>query len=353
MDKHFAPIHGSYVLPFRTGYESMLPYKVGDKFCINALEDGVVTDVKDNVSITIKYKDEVKEYTLTSSKTRLIGGKHYVLRKATLLKKGDEVKVGYNITYDTSYFAQDLLNPRRVAYKGGILANIALEEGQDSFEDGSKVSKGFSKALSTSITYTKVEILDGTSDIISIRSIGDKIESGESFLVYTPHSDDDLSDSLQLLQELNRTSFNSEEKGTIVDIEVFYNGELANLSKSLQKIIKKTDVLMKQKTGYTGKVLLGYSESGKQINQGEVLIKISVEKTLPLGVIDKYVIGDQLKSTVSSIYENIETKSGRPVDLMFGVRSVAARKVHSPYKQGLVNMILEKMQNEIIKMNKG
>lgn len=352
MDKHIVHVVNSIVLPFRTGYESMLPYKVGDKFCINAIEKGKVVSLKESVSIVVKYKDREESYNLSDSITRVVGGKHYTLRRKTLLSVGDVVNIGDNIVFNSGYFGQDILNPKRVAYKGGVLSKMALEEGQDSFEDSSKISKNFAKQLATKITYTKSEVLDVDVDILNFKYIGDDVIIGDTLLSYTPpiNSDGLSEETIKTLSDLNMSSFKSDAKGKIINVEAYYYSEYPSMSESIKSFTTKTDKLMKNKTGFKGKVSLGYSISGKQLPLNKVAILYSIEKDLPLGIIDKCIVGNQLKTTIGDIYEDITTESGDEIDMMAGARGFSARIVYAPYLQGMINLILEKVQKNVIEM---
>ena len=63
----------------------------------------------------------------------------------------------------------------------------------------------------------------------------------------------------------------------------------------------------------------------------------------------KFVFSNQLKSVVSRILTNTnETKSGKPIDAIFGYQSVLNRIVESSTSVGTANTLLKLITQEVI-----
>ena len=352
--KHVTPHKDNIVLPYRTGYEAVLPYTVGDEFCVNAKSSGKVKDYEYGVSMEVVYKNgDTKVLTLANRSTRAVGGKKYTHRRHSLLRKGDTFIEGDNLTYVQEFFGEDILHPGRVAFKSGMLGNVMLSEAENSYEDSSSISKEMETALSTKVTYELVEVIDNTTELLEYLPVGSKVYVGDNLLtkISVDENTSGLSaDSIEELRDIDSTSMESNAKGEVIAIEVIYNCDKSTITGNLLKLVNSSDKRLKDKTGHTGRVKHGYNHKGRQLEEGEIIIIYNVEKDLLMGIIDKYIIGNQLKTTVDTVYDYMITTSGRPIHCEYGKRSVDARIVGAPYKQGIVNMVLEKIENDVIQM---
>ena len=72
-----------------------------------------------------------------------------------------------------------------------------------------------------------------------------------------------------------------------------------------------------------------------------VIIRVYITEDLGMGVGDKLVVANQLKSTLGRIWtEPTVSEDGKPVDVMFGYQSVDNRIVGSPELIGTTATIL-------------
>ena len=78
------------------------------------------------------------------------------------------------------------------------------------------------------------------------------------------------------------------------NIEVYYNCELEDMSKSLRDVAISSDKRLKEKTGYTGKVNSSYSINGVPLEVGKVEIKVFLSIVDATGIADKAIYGNQL-----------------------------------------------------------
>ena len=86
MASHIVPIANMKAPYVRTGYETMIALKAGDKFAICAIEDGTVLEVTDK-SITVEYKTKGKKtYLMNSWTAKEESGGCYTQHMATVFK---------------------------------------------------------------------------------------------------------------------------------------------------------------------------------------------------------------------------------------------------------------------------
>jgi len=345
-DKSVVAGLGSHILPYRTGYELVLPYKVDDKYCTNAEKEGVVKE-STSKHIIISYKDgTVEKYRKCKWVSKETGGKTYAHNMVSMFVKGDKVSVGDNILYDENFFAPDYMNRYRVAYKMGSLATIAMTEGDDSYEDSSNVSKHYTDALATPLTTVKDKVIPLDIILEEFATIGDKVTYNDNLVEYrntaVQGTDMQLStDSRAILEDITANKFKAECKGHVIKMEVIYNiDQEIPLDKSVEKFLEYSDKLMKEEHGLSGSVDSTYSIKGKPLKPNTMYVKYYVEKTLSMSSGDKFRVGNQLKTTAGSIVNAIVTEDGTLVDLEVGKRGVDGRIVSSIYYQGTVNLLL-------------
>ena len=64
---------------------------------------------------------------------------------------------------------------------------------------------------------------------------------------------------------------------------------------------------------------------------------------------DKIVFGNQLKSVLSRVMSGVnETKSGKPIDAIFGYQSISNRIVQSAELIGTTNTLLKLISKEVV-----
>jgi hypothetical protein len=120
-NSHTVPCSGYEVVPFRTGYEQVVPYRVSDLYCVIAPQDGVVLDVTDRV-IKVEYKDKsVASYEIGKRFGEAAGMTipHIVV---TGWAKGKKFRADDVLTYHTGFFEKDPMNPGKVSMKFSALA---------------------------------------------------------------------------------------------------------------------------------------------------------------------------------------------------------------------------------------
>lgn len=354
MNSHVIPINQMRVPYVRTGYESIVPIKAGDKFAIIAEDDGSVVKVT-KTSMDVKYKKlGNKSYKISSWTTKEESEACYTHIMVPNLKEGDKFIKDDTLIYNSSFFEPDIFNPNRVLYRQGDLVTVALLEDSETHEDSAGISKRLNERLGTNVTKVKSIIIDVKDTVLNLVSAGDKLEPTSSLFVLTDsiNIDKKLSpEVLKTLENIKSKSPKAKVKGVVNKVVVMYNAELDDMSDSLRDIVNESDKKLKSTTGYTGRVNSGYSIKGIPLNEGQAEIKIYINVNDNMGIGDKAIFGNQMKFTVGDIFESdMVTEDGTEIDAIFSLRSIAARIVASPISVGTTGLVLEKLQQKVVDM---
>ena len=138
--------------------------------------------------------------------------------------------------------------------------------------------------------------------------------------------------------------------GEIIRYEIKYNGELSDMSPSLRKLAKQLDNEVYEETKGTeyeitsNKVTSEYRSDGINLDVDTAEFKVFIKVELNMGIGDKGVFGNQMKSVVSEVISSdIYTESGERVDAMFSYKSIINRVVNSPILLGTTIRLIRKV----------
>lgn len=338
-------------MPYRTGAEQVVPYQVSDLYATMAEEDGVVTKLTDK-SILVTYK---------SGKTRAVQiGRRYGSAAGitiphmlvTSLKEGQAVKFGQAIAFNTGYFEEDLLNPGFLVFKTAMLVNVALFEDPLTDEDSSCISYRLSKRMNTQMTKIKNVIVNFDQDVTMVPKADTLVNSTDILCVIgdasTAGKNYFSDNSLDTLKLLSRHTPMSGIDGRLEKIEVYYHGEIEDMSPTLQALAKESDKQLTKlrkdmgKSAMTGIVDEGFRIDGSPLSLDTMVIKFYITTDVSAGVADKAVVAHQIKTVISkTIEDDVVTESGMPIDMLFGRKSLAARIVLSADIVGTSTLILQ------------
>lgn len=352
-NRHVVPC-ASYTQPaLRTGYEQVVPYRVGPLFAVMAKKDGkVVSLTKDGV--IVEYADGERVGARLGRIYGNASGLTIPHTVASTLKLGDEVKAGDPIAYNTGFFEPDFLNPRYIVWKSTMLVRTVLLESSDTLEDSSAISSKMAQRLSTGATKVRDVFVNFGQVLHNVVEEGTKVNAEDILLII----EDELSarsalldaESVASLRNLQADAQEAKVKGVVERIEVFYNGDLEDMSESLRKLVKKTDKAMKERAlsvgdGPTsGVVPPDFRIGADPLLLDQACIRFYITSEVGMGVGDKAVFCNQMKTVVGRVFGNdIETESGVKIDAVFGARSVGDRIVPSPYIQGTTLVLQEEM----------
>lgn len=346
-------------LPVNTGYDKVLAHRVDDMFACTAREDGKVVDVSDK-HIVIEYKkDKSRDHFELGTIYGIVTGTHVPQRIMTDLSKGQSVKQGHVVAWNTGYFERDLFDQTQVVWKAGCIVNVALMESVDTLEDSCAISENLGGELATETTVVRNIAIDFKQDIQDLVKVGDDVDLDtilctlvDPLMAESDYFDEASMDSLKVLGQLNPKAKN---KGTVERIEVLYNGDPSDMSKSLRSITTKSDKERAERvkrlsddSATTGRVNEPINVDGRRLILDQAVIKVYITKWLPAGVGDKGVLGNQLKSIIGRVMTGVnETESGEPVDVIFSRHGIGARIVLSPDQIGTTNKLLEVLSKKV------
>ena len=163
------------------------------------------------------------------------------------------------------------------------------------------------------------------------------------------------SEGMDTLKALGQLNPKAKTKGVVEKIEVLYNGDTTDMSKSLKTVVNRADKeradrvkLLESEESLTGRVNEPINVEGRRLVMDQAVIKVYITKSLLAGVGDKAVLGNQLKTIIGRVMTGTnETESGEPIDVIFGRQSIANRIVLSPDIMGTTNRVLEVLSQKV------
>lgn len=323
----------------RTGYESVIGMRTGAMFAKVAKEDGVVTSITDK-GITVKYKSGKEEGYPLGTLFGKAEGSVYPHTLVTQMKVGQKFKKDEYLTYNSNFFTPDPILPGGIVYKGSLMARVALVELPETHEDSSTISMDLARRLKTTVTKVKTFTVDFKQNVLNVVKVGQAVKPEDILMTIEDEitaSDSSFGEeSLAILSERAKNSPRASYVGSIADLEVFYHGELNEMSNSLKSLAmmsdrkKAAEAKARMKSYATGRVDGEFTVDGTPLAVGKAVIRIyiNVGDTASLG--DKVVFGNQLKSVIGEVMPyTIRTESGDIVDAKMGAKSFAARIVRS------------------------
>lgn len=364
----FHSIHNSHTIgtigyrqaQVRTGYESVIPHRVGESFCVTAKLDGKVT-VLGTKGITVEYSDgTIAGYEL-GIKYGKSEGSMYPHEIVTSFTLGYKFKAGEAICYNKAFFEPDLLDPKRVVWKTAGTIRTALYESQQTFEDSSSISPKAASLLTAHISKTRSIVLtfdQAISRVVKVGAIVDVLDTlciiEDEITAKTGMLDDETIDALKRLSDKTPKA---KYKGEITKIEVFYHGDKTDMNPSLKSLADYSDLelkrLAKETNGkvYTGAVDSDYRVDGVPLAVDSLELRFYIKVTDVPSVGDKAVFSNQLKTTIGEVFEYpVKTEDGGDIEAIFGEKSLAARIVNSAYYIGSTTMLLKQLAKKAVEV---
>lgn len=359
-NSHLLACKGYTVNAVRTGYEQVVAHRTGDLFAYTAKQAGKVVSVSEH-GITIQYEDgEVKGMEL-GRRFGDAAGLTVPHTVKTPMRAGQVFKPGDLICYNDGFFTRDPLNPKGVAMKAAVTVKTVLMESMATLEDSSAISKEAAALLGTKLTKTRTIVVNFDQQVHKLLKLGTTVESEDILCVIEDAvtAGNRLFDesSLDTLRLLSAQTPKAKSKGVVERIEVYYHGEVEDMSESLRALAQESDRLFLKKSravghkGYTGSVDEGFRVDGSPLLLDTAAIKIYITGDVPVGIGDKGVFSNQLKTVFGEIMEHdLLTESGTKVDAVFGATSVAARIVSSPDIIGTTTTLLKVIGRKAVEL---
>ena len=333
----------------RSSYDMVVAHRTSELYSKPAKMKGKVIEVTKE-GIKFEYEDgSVDAYPL-GIKLGDAAGEVHRHNRITDLVVGDTFEAGDILGWDEVYFERDLHNPRQCVWKCGVMTRIALIENQFTFEDSIEVSKEFAEATKTSYIIgdkfylnfdqgLKMHVKEG--DVVDYDTILCDIEDASLVGV-----EEDESDFMSGLDRLGTKQQRCNHHGTVVHIDVRYNGDINDMSEPVRKFVQKYDAIRKRKAAIDGSGVTNGNVAGtrgmrESLEPGQISIEVFVEDFTETTTVDKFVIGNQMKGTVGNIApRQYYTRDGRKVDILFSFKSLFNRMVLSLRDKLAVNELV-------------
>lgn len=352
------------MLPVRTGYENILPYRVSEQYAVMATEPGIVKEVNKNAIVVQFAKSGEKRYPL-GKRFGKWQGKVVPHDLITELKAGDKFKEGTAITYNPAFFQYNWV-AGTLSYKMGVLAKVALVENNDTLEDSSAMDAEMAKKLNTYIIETRDVLVKFDQEVEDMVKVGTEVEY-ESVLcnlldtLSTASTEKFFTnESRAILTDLNTVNKKAEVKGKVVALEAVYSGDPEDMTESLRALVEKLDRERSQaakdqgKPRIDGSVPANFRVDGTVLAHNTCVLRVRIEVLQEMRNGSKVVASHQMKSVTGRTWDKpYETESGQKVDLFFGYQSLQNRIVNSPEIIGTTNNLMVAATKAVIKAYRG
>jgi hypothetical protein len=351
---------GNRPTPLRTGYEQVLAHRTSKQFASAAAQNGKVVDVSAK-HIRIEYADGSMVAFPLGRHFGNSAGNTLPTTISTSFKIGDTIERGDIVCYNQGFFEPNEFNKRQVVWKAGVIAKTAIMEASFTLEDSSAITSRLARQLATEITKVKTVVVKFDQSIRNLVQPGEKVDL-DTILCTIEDSvtaNNDLFDdeSLSSLRLLSGNAPVAKTVGVIEKIEVFYNGDIEDMSESLQELAGSSDTERKRssrrllKPTITGSVDQSLRIDGAGLDIDSVAIRVYITSNIGTGIGDKAVFANQMKTVIGHTLEGVhETESGIRFDAIFGNKSIQARIVLSPMIIGTTNSLLRVIGEKAAKL---
>lgn len=342
----------------RTGYEYMIPYRVGKLFAYMAKDDGVVVSSDPN-GIIVEYPNGKRVGVQCGRIYGSAAGLTLPHDVKAVLKTGDTFKKGDPIAYNTNFFERDILDPSKIIWKSAMLVNTVLLESPDTLEDSSSISHRLSQKLSVKNSKIKDVIVNFDDAVYRVLNEGDRVEIDSALCLIegAVSSNNGMldADAVDTLRDLGSDVPTSRMVGTVDRVEIYYRGEIDDMSDTLATYVKQSDKRIKKRAMAIG----GGNTSGQapddfRIDNEPLLtdtacIRFYMTGDVATGIGDKGVFANQLKTVFGNVFEDITTEDGVVLDAVFGQKSESDRIVSNAAIVGSTNTLAILCGQETVK----
>lgn len=314
-----------------------------------ATQAGKVTH-RDDFAVVVTYEDGTVDSTPIGSQYGTAEGTSYLHPIVSPLRQGDDINEGDVIAYNTNFFEPDWLNPNVIVYKTQFITPVALTVSNDVHEDSCSISEETSRKFRTQRLKNYDFVFEFNKNLLKMVKVGDEVGPYTPLFFLTESEVEETNlkeDTIKLLKTLGGLAPKAKVNGVVDKIEIFYNGDVGDMSPSLKKVVKACDSQLSN-TSYgsenpytSGKVTSDYRVKGRNLMLDTIHLRILIRIPSDANNGDKGVFGAQLKTVISHVYTHgLTTESGIPVGGVFGAISLKKRIVNSPFLMGTTNRLL-------------
>jgi len=346
---HTIAADGYHQPTVRTGYETVLPQRLGETFCVTAKQPGKVDSVTEH-GIRVTYADGTKEGYRLGRHFGSASGLTLPHQLMTSMKAGQGFEVGHAITYNSGFIEPDILDPRRPVYKCSMEVKTVFWESTQTLEDACSISPRLAEGATTKMTKVKDVQVKFTDVVNNLIQVGARVEYDSIICVIqdsvSGNSGAFSDETMDALAVKSNQVPRAGVRGVVERIEVFYHGDVDDMSDTCKAITNKYNAERKRrntdagKPDYTGSVDSGFRIDGVPLDVDMLNIRIYITTPVLMAVGDKGVFANQLKTVCSEVMSGeYRTENNELVDAIFGNQSVDARIVTSVYRIGLLTLI--------------
>lgn len=370
--KHLIPVKKTSRALVGSGVEKTLPYLLGDDFIFKAKEDGIVEKIDlENKLAILKYKNGKKDVIdLTPEMSKNSNGGFFLRNeKELIVKEGEKFKKNDILAKNGSYFLGDKQGD--ISYTTGTLAKVAIASSDGTYEDSSLITSKLTGDMTSYLTMKKELVLGPNTTVDYLASVGQEINTGDPLIVFeNSFEDESINDLLTKLGDefeeavntLSKNTYRSKYTGRIVDIKIYYNRELNELSPSLQKYVKKylnkaekRKKIILDNASHEALVDMNLPATSKQeegkikgVDVDGVMIEFYIEYEDKLGVGDKITFYGSCKTIISDIMQEgeepfSEYRPDENIDAVISPLSIISRMTIDIY----VSLYLNKLMIEL------
>lgn len=380
--KHLIPVNKMSPVLISNGAEQVVPYYIGNDFCITAKDDGKVVEVDEKLGlIVVSYKDGTHQAIDTNPQVVKNGAGGFLISKQMIckLKQGQTIKKNDVLAYDSKFFRQDNVGTRMNL---GTFCKVACFSSHSTFEDAMPATSKMASDLATEVTMEKKVVIGKNSNVDYIVKVGDKVSVEDDLIRFEDSYDEGLfntflssvgEDTKEAIKNGGKHAPKSHYNGVIENIIIQTDTDIDDMSPSLGKIVKdyynginkKKKLLDKYDKNNTFKCGILFNESTEKIDTSESNGKINGEECIDSVIIrfrikykDNVKVGDKacffgpLKGTVSMVipegYEPYtKSRPNEEISSYVSPNSILARQVPSVLKTMLANKVLVELKRKL------
>jgi hypothetical protein len=366
--KHVIPADHLTPQVIGTGFEQSIIYKIGNDFGYKAKDDGQVVAVnRENKFAVIKYKD--------NSTARVEYGERYHRNSDFFLsnnldiavKEGDLVKKGELITYNKDFFKKHM---GRLMYTQGVVARIAITEGEVTEEDSSGITQRLADKLNSTVIKRRQIVLGVNSNIIRSAEKGEHIVYGDPLLVFEDQKDAGSDAAIlallgdaneKVLDSISRHKSSADYTGEIIDIKVYWTVPPEHMSESCAAFVRKYIRSINKQINFEENAAKAGSRkrietqvtvpNRDRINgmempkEGGILVEYYIKHSAGKRGGDKVTMNSSLKTVICQVIPDElapRRLNGRfkQIDMIFSFIGINARQVTSVWFSGFTAKII-------------
>lgn len=249
---HFTGTQQNDMPLFGDGAHKMIAHMLPDDYTYKAKTDGIIKAIDEkNKVVIIEYKDGTKgTVDLEKKFARNTKASFSIPVKLNLdpkLRVGSKVKANQILAHDNSFFKEGGDLDPGVGMGIGVLTKIAKQPDAGVYEDGIIITETLARKMRFRIVDDFIVSLGVNADVRQMVSKGDSIQATMPLITYeVSFEEETLSEVVRKMGEdednafleYGRKQILSDYTGEVVDIEVYYNRPIEELSPSLKKIVK-------------------------------------------------------------------------------------------------------------------